>query len=150
MGSSSTSTKPAPCWVRCRHERTASHRWAHPKLDEREVLAAMLEVEPELATSRPGLLLVADQGFRAQVTGIPAGVGDQIQQQSPKPAGMRSAVAVVRPARQARALDCGTRAAAFHRGGVGNPHVVQPEIGVGRQQLIARLISGSAARSRRL
>jgi hypothetical protein len=39
---------------------------ANPKLDEREVLAAMLDVEPELAADRPGLLLVADKGFRAR------------------------------------------------------------------------------------
>ncbi|HEV2377620.1 MAG TPA: hypothetical protein VGS19_36350 [Streptosporangiaceae bacterium] len=38
---------------------------ADPKLDERDVLAAMLEVEPELAASRPGLLLITDKGFRA-------------------------------------------------------------------------------------
>ncbi|MFF5265180.1 IS982 family transposase [Actinomadura viridis] len=39
---------------------------ANPKLDEREVVAAMLEVEPELAADRPGLLLIADKGFRAR------------------------------------------------------------------------------------
>jgi hypothetical protein len=39
---------------------------ANPKLDEREVAAAMLEVEPELAADRPGLLLIADKGFRAR------------------------------------------------------------------------------------
>jgi hypothetical protein len=39
---------------------------ANPKLDEREVVAAMLEVEPDLAANRPGLLLIADKGFRAR------------------------------------------------------------------------------------
>ena len=39
---------------------------ANPKLDEREVVAAMLEVEPALAATRPGLLLIADKGFRAR------------------------------------------------------------------------------------
>jgi hypothetical protein len=39
---------------------------AGPKLDERDVLAAMLEVEPELAACRPGLLLITDKGFRAR------------------------------------------------------------------------------------
>jgi hypothetical protein len=39
---------------------------ADPKLDEREVLAAMLEVEPHLAADRPGLLLIADKGFAAK------------------------------------------------------------------------------------
>jgi hypothetical protein len=36
MGSSPTSTEPAPCWVKCRHERTASRL--------------------ELATDRPGFV----------------------------------------------------------------------------------------------
>lgn len=36
---------------------------ANPKLDEREVLQAMLDVEPQLAAGRPGLLLIADKGF---------------------------------------------------------------------------------------
>jgi hypothetical protein len=36
---------------------------ANPKIDEREVLAAMLDREPHLAPGRPGLLLIADKGF---------------------------------------------------------------------------------------
>ncbi|SNR87480.1 IS982 family transposase [Actinomadura mexicana] len=39
---------------------------AHPKLDEREVVTAMLDVEPGLAADRPGLLLIADKGFKAR------------------------------------------------------------------------------------
>ncbi|MFV2180016.1 IS982 family transposase [Actinomadura sp. LOL_016] len=39
---------------------------ANPKLDEREVVAAMLDVEPGLAAQRPGLLLIADKGFKAR------------------------------------------------------------------------------------
>jgi hypothetical protein len=39
---------------------------ANPKLDERKVLAAMLEAEPELAAARPGLVLIADKGFKAR------------------------------------------------------------------------------------
>jgi hypothetical protein len=39
---------------------------ANPKLDEREVVAAMLQAEPQLAADRPGLLLIADKGFRAR------------------------------------------------------------------------------------
>jgi len=39
---------------------------ASPKIDEREVLAAMLDREPRLARDRPGLLLIADKGFAAQ------------------------------------------------------------------------------------
>jgi hypothetical protein len=36
---------------------------ASPKIDEREVLSAMIDREPHLATGRPGLLLIADKGF---------------------------------------------------------------------------------------
>jgi Transposase DDE domain len=39
---------------------------ADPKLGEREVLAAMLEVDAELIKDRPGLLLIADKGFASQ------------------------------------------------------------------------------------
>lgn len=36
---------------------------ADPKIGEREVLAAMLEVDTDLVKERPGLLLIADKGF---------------------------------------------------------------------------------------
>jgi len=36
---------------------------ADPKIGEREVLTAMLDVEPHLAPSRPGLILITDKGF---------------------------------------------------------------------------------------
>jgi hypothetical protein len=36
---------------------------ADPKLGEREVLAAMLEVDADLVRERPGLLLISDKGF---------------------------------------------------------------------------------------
>jgi Transposase DDE domain len=39
---------------------------ASPKIDEREVLAAMLDREPHLARDRPGLLLIADKGFASK------------------------------------------------------------------------------------
>ncbi|MFB4296301.1 IS982 family transposase [Actinomadura sp. NTSP31] len=39
---------------------------ANPKLDERQVVAAMLDVDPGLAAERPGVLLIADKGFRAR------------------------------------------------------------------------------------
>ncbi|GAA4998809.1 IS982 family transposase [Yinghuangia aomiensis] len=39
---------------------------ADPKLDEREVLGAMLEVDAELVAERPGLLLIADKGFASR------------------------------------------------------------------------------------
>ena len=41
---------------------------ADPKTGEREVLAAMVDVEPQLATSRPGLILITDKGFAGRVT----------------------------------------------------------------------------------
>lgn len=39
---------------------------ANPKLDEREVLTAMLDREPDAVTCRPGLLLIADKGFASR------------------------------------------------------------------------------------
>jgi hypothetical protein len=36
---------------------------ANPKLGEREVLAAMLEVEAETGAEHPGVLLISDKGF---------------------------------------------------------------------------------------
>jgi hypothetical protein len=39
---------------------------ADPKLGEREVLAAMLEVDAELVRRRPGLLLISDKGFASE------------------------------------------------------------------------------------
>jgi len=36
---------------------------ANPKLGEREVLAAMLEVEADVAAEHPGVLLITDKGF---------------------------------------------------------------------------------------
>jgi hypothetical protein len=36
---------------------------AHPKLDERQVLMAVLDHDAHLLTARPGLLLIADKGY---------------------------------------------------------------------------------------
>jgi hypothetical protein len=36
---------------------------ADPKVDERQVLAALLDAEPALATTRPGLLILGDKGY---------------------------------------------------------------------------------------
>jgi hypothetical protein len=36
---------------------------ADPKLGERKVLAAMLEVDADLVRERPSLLLISDKGF---------------------------------------------------------------------------------------
>ncbi len=39
---------------------------ANPKLDEREVLQAMLDLDAGLVADRPGLLLIADKGFASR------------------------------------------------------------------------------------
>jgi hypothetical protein len=39
---------------------------AHPKIDEREVLAAMLEVDADLVSAREGILLISDKGFASK------------------------------------------------------------------------------------
>ncbi|GAB2798621.1 hypothetical protein GCM10027091_32960 [Streptomyces daliensis] len=39
---------------------------ANPKLDEREVLTAILDREPEMVCDRPGLLVIADKGFTSK------------------------------------------------------------------------------------
>jgi hypothetical protein len=36
---------------------------ATPRLDERQVLTAVLDHDPELLADRPGLLIIADQGY---------------------------------------------------------------------------------------
>jgi hypothetical protein len=41
---------------------------ADPKIGEREVLAAMLDAEPQLAAARPGLALITDKGFAGRET----------------------------------------------------------------------------------
>jgi len=41
---------------------------ADPKIGERQVLAAMLDVEPGLATTRPGPILITDKGFAGHET----------------------------------------------------------------------------------
>ncbi|AUY52743.1 IS982 family transposase [Streptomyces sp. CB01881] len=40
---------------------------ANPKIDEREVLAAMLKVDAELVARRDGILLISDKGFASKV-----------------------------------------------------------------------------------
>ncbi|MGD3109333.1 IS982 family transposase [Streptomyces sp. YGL11-2] len=39
---------------------------ANPKIDEREVMTAMLDREPDLVADRPGLLITADKGFASR------------------------------------------------------------------------------------
>src|ERR1035441_3021324 len=65
--------------------------------------------------------------------GHPGRGADQVQPQPPEPAGMARAVPVVRPSGHVRAPGGGPRAAAFHRGGIGDPDVVEPEVAVDGQ-----------------
>jgi Transposase DDE domain len=39
---------------------------ANPKIDEREVLTAMLDRQPETVSDSPGLLVIADKGFASK------------------------------------------------------------------------------------
>jgi DDE family transposase len=36
---------------------------ASPKIDERQILTAMIDRDPDLVTARPGLLIIADKGY---------------------------------------------------------------------------------------
>src|SRR5258708_40260900 len=79
------------------------------------------------STSRSPILGSAS----AHKMGIPAGV---VIRYSRSPQNQREWLAqypVVRPPGQVRALDRGPRAPAFHRGGVGEPDIVGPEVAVG-------------------
>ncbi len=40
---------------------------ANPKMDEREVLQAMLDIDADLVADRQGLLLISDKGFASKV-----------------------------------------------------------------------------------
>jgi hypothetical protein len=57
--------------------------------------------------------------------------GDQVQAQTPEVARMRSAVPVFGPSGQLGAFDGLAGTAAFDRDGIGHPHVVGPQAGVG-------------------
>ena len=58
---------------------------------------------------------------------------EQVQPQSPEPARVRGAVPVLGPPGQLRPLDGLPGTAAFHRGGIDDPHVVRPQSGIGGQ-----------------
>ena len=58
---------------------------ADPRLGEREVLAAMADAEPQLATARPGLALITDKGFAGRQTEADlAGRGITLLRPAPK------------------------------------------------------------------
>ena len=64
---------------------------ANPKTDEREVLVELLDVEPGLLAERPGLVILADKGYRdAQTEAILAAQGVRVlrpayQGEAPRP-----------------------------------------------------------------
>ena len=52
---------------------------ANPKADEREVLVELLDVEPGLVAARPGLVILADKGYRdAETESILAAQGVRV------------------------------------------------------------------------
>jgi hypothetical protein len=65
---------------------------ADPKIGEREVLAAMLDVEPQLAAARPGLTLITDKGFAGRRTEADLAA---------------SGITLLRPSRKDEAARCG-------------------------------------------
>ena len=69
------------------------------------------------------------EGDRQAVQGA-----DQVQPQPPEPARVAGPVAVGGPAGQLRPFGGLPGAAALHRGGIGDPHVIGPPAGVGGQQ----------------
>ena len=64
---------------------------ANPKTDEREVLVELFDVEPGLLAERPGLVILADKGYRdAQTEAILAAQGVRVlrpayQREAPRP-----------------------------------------------------------------
>lgn len=74
---------------------------ANPKIDEREVLAAMLDREPDLATDRPGLLIIADKGFASkEFETDPAFRGSQLLRPSFKREKRRKGESLLKSVRQ--------------------------------------------------
>jgi hypothetical protein len=65
---------------------------ADPKIGEREILTAMLDVEPGLATARPGLMLITDKGFAGRQTETDLAA---------------SGITLLRPSRKDEAARCG-------------------------------------------
>jgi hypothetical protein len=86
--------------------------------------AQLQHMEDAAASMRGGLPLAELRVGQAPGHRHPLGGSNQVQLQSPVPAGMRSAVAVVRPPGQLRAPDRLPGGAARHRSGIDQPQVI--------------------------
>jgi hypothetical protein len=74
---------------------------ANPKADEREVLVELLDVEPGLLAERPGLVLLADKGYRnAETEALLAAQGVRVLRPAYKGEGPRPGQGLFRPLRQ--------------------------------------------------
>jgi hypothetical protein len=74
---------------------------ANPKTDEREVLVELLDVEPGLLAERPGLVILADKGYRdAQTEAILAAQGVRVPRPAYTGEGPRPGQALFKPLRQ--------------------------------------------------
>ena len=74
---------------------------AHPKLDERQVLMAVLDHDRHLLAARPGLLLIADKGYvSAELDGYLADRGAQLLRPSYRNRQPRPGQRLLAPIRQ--------------------------------------------------
>ena len=74
---------------------------ANPKTDEREVLVELLDVEPGLVAERPGLVILADKGYRdAQTEAILAAQGVRVLRPAYKGEAPRPGQRLLGPLRQ--------------------------------------------------
>jgi hypothetical protein len=74
---------------------------ANPKTDEREVLVELFDVEPGLVAERPGLVLLADKGYRdAETEAILAAQGVTVLRPAYKGEGPRPGQRLFGPLRQ--------------------------------------------------
>jgi hypothetical protein len=74
---------------------------ANPKTDEREVLVELLDVEPGLLAERPGLVILADKGYRdAETEAILAAQGVRVLRPAYQGAGPRPGQRLFGPLRQ--------------------------------------------------
>jgi hypothetical protein len=74
---------------------------ANPKADERQVLVDLLEVEPGLVAARPGLVILADKGYRdAHTEQVLAAQGVRVLRPAFKREAPRAGQALLKPLRQ--------------------------------------------------
>ena len=79
------------------------------------------------------LALVGLGAGEGEAHGQPVQGAQQVQAQSPEVTRMAGAVPVFGPSGQVRAPGGFPGPAAFHRGGIGNPDVIGPQAGIGRE-----------------